>query len=87
MEEGTIGEIRLFAGFYEPKGWVFCNGQTLSIQYNQALYSILGTKYGGDGKTTFALPKISPVLGADSDTPYDDLNYVICVNGMYTMRS
>lgn len=51
-----IGEIRLFAGNYAPKGWALCNGELLSIQQNIPLYSIIGNLYGGDGITTFALP-------------------------------
>lgn len=54
--EGTIGEIRLFAGNFPPRSWAYCDGQLLSISANQALFSILGTTYGGDGRTTFALP-------------------------------
>ncbi|MBP0004796.1 MAG: tail fiber protein [Cyanobacteria bacterium SBC] len=81
--EGTIGEIRLFAGTFAPRNWAFCNGQMLQIQENMALFSIMGTKYGGDGRTTFALPKISPVLGEETGTPYDDLNYIICLQGMF----
>lgn len=53
-----IGEIRVFAGNFEPRGWAFCNGQLLPIAQNTALFSILGTLYGGDGKTTFALPDL-----------------------------
>ena len=53
-----IGEIRIFAGNFAPKNWAFCNGQMLSIAQNQALYSILGTTYGGDGTFTFALPDL-----------------------------
>lgn len=56
--EGTIGEIRLFAGNFAPRAWAFCNGQLLPIAQNQALFSILGTTYGGDGRTTFALPDL-----------------------------
>ncbi|MCB9537585.1 MAG: phage tail protein [Myxococcales bacterium] len=56
--EGTIGEIRLFAGNFAPRAWAFCNGQLLPIAQNQALFSILGTTYGGDGQTTFALPDL-----------------------------
>lgn len=85
--EGIIGEIRLFAGSFEPRYWAFCKGQKLSISGNEALFSIIGTKYGGDGRTTFALPKIAPLLGADSRTPYDDLNYIICLQGIYPSRS
>lgn len=54
--EGTIGEIRLFAAPFAPKNWALCQGQLLSIQQNTALFSILGTTYGGDGQVTFALP-------------------------------
>jgi microcystin-dependent protein len=53
-----IGEIRMFGGNFAPKGWAFCNGQLLSISQNTALFSILGTTYGGNGQTTFALPDL-----------------------------
>lgn len=53
-----LGEIRMFAGNFAPRGWAMCNGQLLSINQNTALFSILGTTYGGDGKTTFALPDL-----------------------------
>jgi len=56
MYEGTIGEIRMFAGQFAPKNWAFCHGQILSINQNQALFSVLGVMYGGNGVTTFALP-------------------------------
>lgn len=51
-----IGEVRWFAGNFEPRGWAFCDGRLLSISSNQALFALLGTTYGGDGRTTFALP-------------------------------
>jgi hypothetical protein len=51
-----LGQIMIFAGTYAPKGWALCNGQLLSIQQNSALFSLLGVTYGGDGRTTFALP-------------------------------
>jgi microcystin-dependent protein len=54
--EGTIGEIRMFAGNFAPRTWAFCQNQTLAIAQNTALFSILGTTYGGNGQTTFALP-------------------------------
>ena len=54
-----IGIIKLFAGNYEPRGWMFCHGQTLSIAQNQALFAILGITYGGDGVTTFKLPDLT----------------------------
>lgn len=53
-----IGIIKLFAGNFAPQGWAFCNGQLLSISQNTALFSILGTTYGGDGRTTFGLPDL-----------------------------
>lgn len=53
-----IGEVKLFAGNFAPRGWAFCEGQLLPISQNSALFSILGTTYGGDGRTTFALPDL-----------------------------
>ncbi|MCB9317074.1 MAG: phage tail protein [Lewinellaceae bacterium] len=54
--EGTMATIILFAGNFAPRAWAFCEGQILSIASNTALFSLLGTTYGGDGRTTFALP-------------------------------
>jgi microcystin-dependent protein len=54
--EGTIAEIRMFAGTFAPRNWAFCQGQLMSISQNTALFSILGTTYGGNGQTTFGLP-------------------------------
>jgi len=56
--EGFIGEIRMFAGDFAPKGWAFCDGQMLAISQNSALFSILQTTYGGNGMETFALPDL-----------------------------
>lgn len=56
--EPYLGEISLFAGNFAPRGWAFCNGQLLAISQNTALFSILGTTYGGNGQTTFALPDL-----------------------------
>jgi microcystin-dependent protein len=72
MSDALIGEIRMFAGNFAPQGWAFCAGQILSIASNQALFSLLGTTYGGDGRSTFALPDLrgrSPVgVGVGADT-------------------
>ncbi len=57
-QEAYIGEIRMFAGNFAPRGWALCDGQLLPIHQNQALFSIVGTMYGGDGRTTFALPDL-----------------------------
>lgn len=58
MSEPFLGEIRLGAFAYAPKNWAFCNGQILAIQQNQAIFALLGTNYGGNGVTTFALPDL-----------------------------
>lgn len=64
MSDPFIGQISMFAGNFAPRGWALCNGQLLAISSNSALFSLLGTNYGGDGVTTFALPNLqsrSPV--------------------------
>lgn len=55
-QDPYIGEIRLFAGNFAPNGWAFCDGRSLAISENDALFSLIGTAYGGDGQSTFALP-------------------------------
>lgn len=59
MSAPFLGEIRIFSGNYAPSGWNFCNGQLLSISQYSALFSLLGTFYGGNGTTTFALPNLT----------------------------
>ncbi|WP_417673768.1 phage tail protein [Roseibium sp.] len=56
MSEPFVGEIRMFAGNFAPRGWAYCDGQLLAVSQNDALFSLLGTIYGGDGRTTFGLP-------------------------------
>ena len=58
MSEPFLGEIIMFGGTFAPRGWAFCNGQLLAISSNSALFAILGTTYGGDGRTTFGLPNL-----------------------------
>ena len=58
MTDQFVGEIRMFAGNFAPLGWAFCDGQLLSIASNVALFSLLGTTYGGNGTATFALPNL-----------------------------
>lgn len=58
MSEPFLGELRPFAFNFAPRGWALCHGQLLSITQNQALFSLLGTMYGGNGQTTFALPDL-----------------------------
>ena len=68
MSEPFLAEIRIVGFNFAPRGWAFCDGQTLPINQNQSLYSLLGTTYGGDGRTTFALPDLrgrTPIHRAD----------------------
>lgn len=58
MSQPFIGEIRMFAGNFAPVGWSFCNGALIPIDQNDALFNLIGTTYGGDGQTTFALPNL-----------------------------
>ena len=58
MSEPFLGEIRMFASNFAPRGWAFCDGQLLAVSQNDALFSLLGTIYGGDGRTTFGLPDL-----------------------------
>ncbi|MEO1216891.1 MAG: tail fiber protein [Bacteroidota bacterium] len=62
MNDGYIGEIRMFAGNFAPSNWYFCNGQLIQIVDNQALFAIISTLYGGDGRTTMALPDFRGVF-------------------------
>ena len=82
--EPMIGEVKYFAGNFAPRGWAFCQHQLLPIAQNEALFSILGTTYGGDGRTTFALPKIEDlktVFGGDG------VKAIIALEGVYPPRS
>lgn len=58
MSEPFVAEIRIFAGNFAPRGWAFCDGQLLPVSQNTALFSLIGTTYGGDGQTTTALPDL-----------------------------
>lgn len=58
MAQPYIGEIRMFAGNFPPVGWMFCDGQLLPISENETLFNLIGTTYGGDGQSTFALPNL-----------------------------
>jgi microcystin-dependent protein len=79
--EPFIGEIRLFPYTYAPRNWAKCDGSLLRINSNQPLFSLLGTEFGGDGRTTFALPNLS--------SPPSGLNqgcYFIALQGVYPSR-
>jgi microcystin-dependent protein len=78
--DAYLGAIVLAAFNYEPTNWLRCDGRLLPIAQNQALFSLLGTTYGGDGRTNFALPKLN------ADALQTGLQYIICVNGVYPSR-
>lgn len=86
--EGTIGEIRMFAGNFSPREWMLCAGQLLPIGSNTTLFSVLGANYGGDGRVTFALPDLRPkdIHGASRDWSNKEVKYIICISGMYPQR-
>jgi len=73
-----LATIKLFAGNFTPRGYRNCDGQVLQAVEHQALFAILGAVYGGDGRTTFALPKL--------ESPVPDCRYIICVDGMFPTR-
>jgi microcystin-dependent protein len=77
MAQPYIGEIRMFAGTFAPVGWEFCQGQELSIAENEALFTLIGTTYGGDGQTNFALPNLSSRIPIHMGNGPDGLNYPI----------
>lgn len=70
-----IGEIRMFAGNFAPVGWAFCDGQLLAISENDALFTLIGTTYGGDGQETFALPNLQSRVPIHQGTGPDGTTY------------
>jgi microcystin-dependent protein len=81
MADPYLGEIRMFAGNFAPSGWALCNGQLISIQQNTALFSLLGTYYGGDGVRTFGLPNFQGVVPMNWGTSPGGTQYVIGETG------
>ncbi|ACY14669.1 phage tail protein [Haliangium ochraceum] len=82
--EPFIAEIKLFGGNFAPRGWAFCEGQTLPISGHEALFSLLGVQYGGDGRTNFQLPNLAPLTEQDGNpTP---IRYIIALEGVYPSR-
>ncbi len=79
--ECYIGDVFLFAFNFAPQGFILCNGATLNIMQYQALFSLIGITYGGDGSTTFAVPNM---LGAE---PAPNLRYYIAAEGYYPPRT
>lgn len=84
--DAFVGDFGVFAFDYCPYGWTPANGAVLSIQQNQALYSLLGTRYGGNGTTIFALPKMSAVTAAHGSVPARQLTVCIALSGVFPPR-
>lgn len=80
MDNEYLCSVKLFAGNFAPQDWLLCDGQLLDINTNETLYSLLGTQFGGDGKTTFGLPDLR------NAAPAPNLSYIICVQGLYPTR-
>jgi microcystin-dependent protein len=76
MSSPYVGEIRMFAGSFAPNGWMFCQGQLLAISQYDTLFNLIGTTYGGDGQSTFALPNLSSRVPVHNGTSAFG-NYVI----------
>jgi microcystin-dependent protein len=76
MDEAYLGEIRPISFTFAPRGWAFCNGQLLPINQNQALFALLGTQFGGDGRTTFGLPDLRSRLPIGTGQLQGGSNYV-----------
>ena len=79
-----IGEVRAFAFGFEPEGWAECNGDLVTIMANPALYSLLGTTYGGNGETDFGLPNIPPLEASMAGVA---LKWRIAIDGNMPVRS
>ena len=79
MADPFVAEIRIFPFNFAPKGWAFCDGQLLPLSQNTALFSLLGTQFGGDGRTNFALPKIPDLAPG--------VKYFIAVQGIFPSRN
>lgn len=81
-----VGGIVLFPYNFVPTGWLPCDGQVVNISQYQALFSLIGITYGGNGTTTFALPNLNGVSYQPSADPILGMKYFIAVNGLYPTR-
>lgn len=80
MDNVFVGDIQLFPFNFAPREWATCEGQIITIQSNPTLYSLLGTKFGGDGRTTFGLPNLKDA------SPVPEMHYCISTQGLYPPR-
>ncbi|HYI47409.1 MAG TPA: tail fiber protein [Allosphingosinicella sp.] len=81
MSNPYIGEIRMFGGSFAPAGWAFCDGQLMPIAENDALFTLLGTTYGGDGQETFGIPDLRGRVPIHQGTASSGTTYVLGENG------
>lgn len=81
MAQPYVGEIRMFAGNFEPAGWMFCSGQLLPISQYETLFNLIGTTYGGDGQSTFALPNLQSRFPIHMGTLPGGNNYTLAQTG------
>lgn len=81
MAQPYVGEIRMFAGNFAPAGWMFCEGQLLPISENETLFQLIGTTYGGDGESTFALPDLRGRIPIHQGTASSGQTYVLSESG------
>ena len=75
-----LGQIQLYPYDFEPKGWALCDGRKLPINMNEALYSLIGTQFGGDGQTSFCLPDLT------DKGPAPEVRYYIALQGIFPQR-
>lgn len=80
--EQLIGQIAIYPWDWAPRNWAKCDGQTLLIEHNYALYALIGNEFGGDGDTTFAVPKLPPIKVEGGG----DLAYYVALQGYYPPR-
>ena len=80
MNEPFIGQIAIFPYTFAPANWALCDGKLLPISQHTALFSLIGVQFGGDGKTTFALPNLT------KQVPVKGSRYIMCVEGIYPSR-
>ena len=81
MGQPYIGEIRMFGGNFPPNGWMFCDGALIPISENDALFQLIGTTYGGDGQSTFALPNLQSRIPMHAGTAASGTTYVLGESG------
>jgi microcystin-dependent protein len=81
MAQPYVGEIRMFAGNFNPVGWEFCDGQLMPISENETLFQLIGTTYGGDGESTFALPNLQSRIPIHMGTGSSGTTYALAETG------